>query len=875
MRHRFALVLAVCMMTACSGYRTGRVWTPEEANGWYAEKGWVSGCNFIPSNAINQLEMWQEESFDPGTIDRELGWAEDLGFNCMRVFLHHKLWEQDSEGFKQRIDSYLALSSSHGIRTMFVFFDDCWNEYYEPGPQPDPIKGRHNSGWVKDPGALWYGPCGSGCEYAADTTALSKQLEAYVTDIISTFKDDDRIFAWDLYNEPGGGQDPDRYWERSFPLLKNVFRWARKVNPSQPLTAGVWNSRLGEMNVWQIKNSDIITYHTYESPERHAAMLDTLKRYGKPMVCTEYMARTEGSTFQGILPMLKRENVGAINWGLVSGKTNTIFPWETMHNPCPNPEPPLWFHDILRRDGSPYSEEEAACIKAVNGRTLPVIPYPAEVVYSPGSFDAFGAKVSCQGLSKEERAIVKALSDNMNETCNGISGKGKIKFLHDEKLDAEAYSMDVRPDGITVRTASKAGTLYAAVTLSQMLPNGVLTGSSSGRQFWRLPCVNISDSPKFAYRGLELDCSRHFWKTDEIKKILDVMVQYKLNRFHWHLTDDHGWRIEIKSRPELTRKGAWRNGTMVGWDASHNDGIRYGGYYSQEVIREIVSYAAERGIEIIPEIDLPAHMLSALAAYPELGCTGGPYEVFTVWDIAPDVLCVGKEESFKFLEDVFREVTELFPGEYIHIGGDECPKQRWHECPACRRKMEELGLKDSGQWSAEHYLQNYVTARVQNMLASMGRKIIGWDEILEGQLQPGATIMSWRGTEGGIRAAAESFDVIMTPVTNCYLDYIQSDDRKNEPEGPAHKLLLEDCYSYEPLAGIPESDSSHILGVQGNLWTEFISTEEHLEYMLLPRMLALSEVQWGSPKDWQRFLTSLDYIHIPQLESRGYTCRRN
>ncbi|MGN0190063.1 MAG: family 20 glycosylhydrolase [Candidatus Cryptobacteroides sp.] len=862
-------------MTAACQNRESEVWSAEKAARWQQEKGWVSGCDFIPSNAINQLEMWQEDTFDPETIDRELGWAEELGFNCMRVFLHHKLWEQDSEGFKQRMDRYLSISDSHGISTMFVFFDDCWNEHYELGPQPEPVKGRHNSGWVKDPGALWYGDCGSGCEYAADTTALSIQLEAYVTDVISSFKDDDRIFAWDLYNEPGGGQDPDRYWERSFPLLKNVFRWARKVAPSQPLTAGVWNSRLGEMNVWQIRNSDIVTYHTYEPLESHSAMIDTLKRYGKPLVCTEYMARTEGSTFQSIMPVLKRENVGAINWGLVSGKTNTIFPWETMHNPCPEPEPELWFHDILRQDGTPYSEEEASCIKSVNGKLLSVIPYPAQVIDARGTFDSFGAKVSHHGLSPEEILIVEELAKKIDEACKGKSGKGKIIFRHDPSLGSEAYALDVRPDGITVRTSSHSGTLYAAITLAQMLPPGFLAGGLVGRQEWRLPCVSICDSPRFAYRGLELDCSRHFWKTDEIRKILDVMALYKLNRFHWHLTDDHGWRLEIKSWPRLTEVGAWRNGTMVGWDASHNDGIRYGGYYSQEEIRDIVSYAAERGIEIIPEIDLPAHMVSALAAYPELGCTGGPYEVFTVWDIAPDILCVGKESSFRFLEDVFREVVELFPGEYVHIGGDECPKQRWHDCPSCRKRMEELGLEDSGEWSAEHYLQNYVTSRVQEMLSAMGKKIIGWDEILEGDIQPGATIMSWRGTEGGIKAAKRGFDVIMTPTSHCYLDYCQGPDPKKEPEGIGHYIPLEKCYSYDPLDGLGESEYGKILGVQGNLWTEFIQTEEHLEYMLLPRMLALSEVQWGSGKNYLRLLHSLDSRHIPLLETLGYTCRRN
>lgn len=369
MKKKLAYLAAGLLLCAC-GTEPGTVWTKEKANAWFEEKGWVSGCDYIPAYAINQLEMWQADSFRPEDIDRELGWAEDLGFNCMRVFLHHLLWETDRDGFMDRIDRYLEISSSHDISTMFVFLDDCWDENYAPGKQREPRKGEHNSGWVKDPGALFYGPSGSGLEYAADTAAVALQLEKYVTDVMTRFKDDPRIYAWDLYNEPGGGQDPHRYWERSFPLLKDIFRWARKVNPSQPITAGVWNSRLGEMNVWQIENSDIVTYHTYEPLESHQAMVDTLKAYGKPLVCTEYMARTQNSTFQDILPMLRRENVGAINWGLVSGKSNTIFDWDTMHTPCPTDEPELWFHDILRRDGTPYSVEEAECIKAVNGRKL-------------------------------------------------------------------------------------------------------------------------------------------------------------------------------------------------------------------------------------------------------------------------------------------------------------------------------------------------------------------------------------------------------------------------------------------------------------------------------------------------------------------------
>lgn len=329
-----------------------KVWSVDKANKWAQHWGWLCGSNFQPSTAINQLEMFQAESFDTLTIDRELGWAEGLGMNCMRVFLHHAAWEVDKEGFKQRLNKYLEISWKHHIGTMFVFFDDCWNPTYQTGKQPEPKPGIHNSGWVRDPGELIY----------TDTT-LIHTLEAYVKDILSTFANDKRIVIWDLYNEPGNSDQKDK----SLPLLKKVFEWGRQVNPSQPLTSGIWRASLKKHNKIQLENSDIITYHNYRFVDAHQHEVDTLKRkYGRPVLCSEYMARSRGSLFQTILPMLKKEQVGALNWGFVAGKTNTIFAWDT---PALNgKEPDLWFHDIFRKDGTPFSEDEVKTIKRLTGK---------------------------------------------------------------------------------------------------------------------------------------------------------------------------------------------------------------------------------------------------------------------------------------------------------------------------------------------------------------------------------------------------------------------------------------------------------------------------------------------------------------------------
>jgi hypothetical protein len=321
-------------------------WSEERAQQWGAEQPWLVGANFNPSTAINQLETWQAESFDIETIDRELGWAENIGMNTMRVYLHHVAWQVDKEGFKKRINQFLEIAQAHGIKPMFVFFDDCWNPVYKAGQQPEPKAGVHNSGWVQDPGTLLY-----------EDATLINSLEVYVKDILTTFKNDDRILLWDLYNEPGNS----KHGNKSMPLLKKVFAWSREINPSQPLSAGIWNKELTDLNKFQLDNSDIITYHNYEDPKSHQADITRLQLLNRPLICTEYMARRNNSLFTNILPILARENVGAINWGLVDGRSNTKYAWDEPI--ADGSEPTLWFHEVFKKDGSAYKQSEVDLIK--------------------------------------------------------------------------------------------------------------------------------------------------------------------------------------------------------------------------------------------------------------------------------------------------------------------------------------------------------------------------------------------------------------------------------------------------------------------------------------------------------------------------------
>ncbi|UEG52474.1 1,4-beta-xylanase [Mucilaginibacter daejeonensis] len=325
-------------------------WSIEKAAAWQSKQGWVSGANFIPSTAINQLEMWQASTFDPQTIDRELGWAEGIGFNAMRVFLHSLAYKQDPAGFKKRVDQYLRIATKHHIKTIFVFFDDCWNPDPKIGKQPEPKTGVHNSGWAQDPGRMITDP--------KDLATLS----VYVKDVMTTFGHDERILLWDLYNEPGNSKKGNA----SMGLLTKIFEWARGTVHDQPVSAGLWKWELNELNTFQALNSDVITYHEYEEPEKHLRIIQMLRTHGRPMVCTEYMARRNNSLFSNVLPMLKKENVGAINWGLVAGKTNTIYAWDTPI--ADGSEPKLWFHDIFRKDGTMYKQDEVEAIKKATDR---------------------------------------------------------------------------------------------------------------------------------------------------------------------------------------------------------------------------------------------------------------------------------------------------------------------------------------------------------------------------------------------------------------------------------------------------------------------------------------------------------------------------
>ena len=527
---------------------------------------------------------------------------------------------------------------------------------------------------------------------------------------------------------------------------------------------------------------------------------------------------------------------------------------------------------------------------AKEAEPLHVIPYPQSVEMQKGSFKARGAQFNCDPSvdpvsQRAIRGFAIQLSKISGKTSSfatpiGIAktvGDGTAKgfaFYGDPSLKSGEYTITVSKKAVTVAASDRYGFLYAIQTLKQMLPVEIYGRKpASDKVKWNLPAVVIKDAPRFGYRGAHLDCGRHFFSVAEVKRYLDVMAMYKLNRFHWHLTEDQGWRIQLKRYPELTEIGAFRNGTMIAKDWESNDGVRYGGYYTQDQIRDIIAYADELGITVIPEVDLPGHMVAALATYPELGCGTGPYEVRTKWGIADQVLNVGKEETMVFLENVLAEVADLFPSEYIHIGGDECPKKEWKANPDCQAKIRELGLKDDENGTAEQHLQSYVTNRIQKFLAAKGKKIIGWDEILEGQLEPGATVMSWRGAKGGIKAAQAGYDVIMTPNSHCYLDYYQAEDKVHEPLAIGGFLPIEKVYSLEPTDQISEENKHHILGPQVNLWTEYIATPQQLEYMLLPRLLALSEVAWCQPqvKDFDRFKAAVIGHEFPILNILGYS----
>jgi hexosaminidase len=423
-------------------------------------------------------------------------------------------------------------------------------------------------------------------------------------------------------------------------------------------------------------------------------------------------------------------------------------------------------------------------------------------------------------------------------------------------LPAEGYTLDVTPTAVRIGARDSAGAFYALETVKQLLPPAIYREAPTGETAWRVPAVHIEDAPRFGWRGAHLDAGRHFMPKEFVKKYIDLLALHKLNVFHWHLTEDQGWRLEIRKYPRLTEIGSCRTETVVAkeFDPYHGDGTPYCGFYTQDEVREVVRYAAERYVTVVPEIEMPGHSRAALAAYPELGCGPGPYAVWTTWGVSDDIFCPG-ERTFAFLQDVLTEVMELFPSTFIHVGGDEAPKTAWKASELAQQVMRREKLKDEAR------LQSWFIHRIDRFLTSKGRRLVGWDEILEGGLAPGATVMSWRGIDGGIAAAKAGHDVVMTPTSHLYFDYYQGDPR-TEPLAGGGRVTLERVYSYEPVpASLTPAQARHILGAQGNMWTEYMATTSHVEYMALPRMLALAEVVW-SPKaarDWNGFVARLPW----------------
>ena len=451
----------------------------------------------------------------------------------------------------------------------------------------------------------------------------------------------------------------------------------------------------------------------------------------------------------------------------------------------------------------------------------------------------------------------------------GMPVDGAICLTLDLSDDnAEAYKLIVNDKRVCISGASEAGVFYGIQTLRKSLPVAQDINVN-------LSAVEIYDKPRFAYRGAMLDVARHFYTVDEVKTFIDMLALHNINRFHWHLTDDQGWRIEIKKYPKLMSVASERKETVVGrWYSGIYDGKPYGGYYTQDELRDVIDYAAKRHITIIPEVDLPGHMQAALTAYPELGCTGGPYEVRTIWGVSQDVLCVGNDFTLQFVKDVLSEVADIFPSEYIHIGGDECPKVRWEKCPKCQERIKSLGLKSDAKHTKEQRLQSYMIQEAAKYLKEKGKRIIGWTEILEGGLVPDATLMSWIGESGGIEAAHQHHDVIMTPNTYLYIDYYQSKKVEDEPLAIGGYLPIEKTYNYEPMPKeLTKEEQQYIKGVQANLWTEYIPVFSQVQYMVLPRLGAAAEVQWTDPskKDYKDFLRRVPHL-VAVYDCYGWNC---
>ena len=504
-----------------------------------------------------------------------------------------------------------------------------------------------------------------------------------------------------------------------------------------------------------------------------------------------------------------------------------------------------------------------------------IIPQPKETHLSRDASEHFTLQPSTKtyfenGLQREEEFLSEYVNDIMGYTLNVLEYQGQsdgivLKVVPEDFDQTEAYEINVTPKQVTIEGADAAGVFYGIQTLRKSLPISPIDSNQRTGQRGndmgepdsklstlntQLPCGTIRDWPNFAYRGMHLDPCRHFIPLDSVKVYIDMLAMHNMNQFHFHLSDDQGWRIEIKKYPELTEIGAYRNGTVIGHNGNLYDTIRHGGFYTQEELRDLIEYAAERHINIIPEIDLPGHMQAALACYPQLGCTGGPYEVWKRWGVSEDVLCAGNEETMLFVEDVLNEVMDVFPSPYIHIGGDECPKVRWEKCPKCQAKIKELGIKKDDKFSAEDYLQSYVMNRMAKVVEARGKRVIGWDEILEGNVSETAIIMSWRGTEGGIEAARKGHDVIMAPSSHLYFDYYQSEDIASEPMCIGGFLPVERVYEFQPLPEeLTPEQQKHIIGVQANIWTEYIAHFWHVQYMALPRMEALTEIQWNNPQE--------------------------